>query len=137
MAKLLRASRGYSIALNRRHGLNCKLASSAKASPLLDVSNLFAKGAARICEQVSDKVAEMLENADEIRIFGPVAQGIEQQPSKLKVAGSNPAGVATAVGSIPNTWVTFHTGDIGNTFGPKGLSRGSSLHVSLSKWPRS
>ena len=24
----------------------------------------------------------------------PVAQGIEQQPSKLKVAGSNPAGVA-------------------------------------------
>jgi hypothetical protein len=27
--------------------------------------------------------------------YGPVAQGIEQQPSKLKVAGSNPAGVAT------------------------------------------
>ena len=27
--------------------------------------------------------------------WGPVAQGIEQQPSKLKVAGSNPAGVAT------------------------------------------
>jgi hypothetical protein len=26
--------------------------------------------------------------------YGPVAQGIEQQPSKLKVAGSNPAGVA-------------------------------------------
>src|SRR5947208_8535404 len=25
---------------------------------------------------------------------GPVAQGVEQQPSKLKVAGSNPAGVA-------------------------------------------
>jgi hypothetical protein len=25
---------------------------------------------------------------------GPVAQRIEQQPSKLKVAGSNPAGVA-------------------------------------------
>ena len=28
---------------------------------------------------------------------GPVAQGIEQQPSKLKVAGSNPAGVAIIV----------------------------------------
>jgi hypothetical protein len=28
---------------------------------------------------------------------GPVAQGIEQQPSKLKVAGSNPAGVATTI----------------------------------------
>ena len=27
--------------------------------------------------------------------FGPVAQGIEQQPSKLKVPGSNPGGVAT------------------------------------------
>jgi hypothetical protein len=29
---------------------------------------------------------------------GPVAQGIEQQPSKLKVAGSNPAGVANKIG---------------------------------------
>jgi hypothetical protein len=28
---------------------------------------------------------------------GPVAQGIEQQPSKLKVAGSNPAGVANSI----------------------------------------
>jgi hypothetical protein len=28
---------------------------------------------------------------------GPVAQGIEQQPSKLKVAGSNPAGVASKI----------------------------------------
>ena len=31
------------------------------------------------------------------RIWGPVAQGIEQQPSKLKVAGSNPAGVANKI----------------------------------------
>jgi hypothetical protein len=31
---------------------------------------------------------------------GPVAQGIEQQPSKLKVAGSNPAGVAISIFSI-------------------------------------
>ena len=30
---------------------------------------------------------------------GPVAQGIEQQPSKLKVAGSNPAGVANKIDS--------------------------------------
>ena len=28
---------------------------------------------------------------------GPVAQGIEQQPSKLKVAGSNPAGVTNKI----------------------------------------
>jgi hypothetical protein len=31
--------------------------------------------------------------------LGPVAQGIEQQPSKLKVAGSNPAGVANLLKS--------------------------------------
>ena len=31
--------------------------------------------------------------------YGPVAQGIEQQPSKLKVAGSNPAGVANKIDS--------------------------------------
>jgi hypothetical protein len=30
----------------------------------------------------------------------PVAQGIEQQPSKLKVAGSNPAGVANSKLSV-------------------------------------
>ena len=37
---------------------------------------------------------------------GPVAQGIEQQPSKLKVAGSNPAGVASSFLSNPDTWAT-------------------------------
>ena len=31
---------------------------------------------------------------------GPVAQGIEQQPSKLKVAGSNPAGVAKQINGL-------------------------------------
>jgi hypothetical protein len=31
---------------------------------------------------------------------GPVAQGIEQQPSKLWVAGSNPAGVANDFSSL-------------------------------------
>jgi hypothetical protein len=35
--------------------------------------------------------------------------------------------------SIPVTWVTVYTGDIGNTFGPNGLVIGSSLHVSSSK----
>jgi hypothetical protein len=35
--------------------------------------------------------------------------------------------------SVPDTWVTVYSGDIGNTFGPKGLSSGSSLHVSWSK----
>src|SRR5690348_6801616 len=32
--------------------------------------------------------------------YGPVAQGIEQQPSKLKVAGSNPAGVASTINGL-------------------------------------
>ena len=32
--------------------------------------------------------------------FGPVAQGIEQQPSKLKVAGSNPAGVTRKINDL-------------------------------------
>jgi hypothetical protein len=32
--------------------------------------------------------------------YGPVAQGIEQQPSKLKVAGSNPAGVANKINNL-------------------------------------
>ena len=36
-------------------------------------------------------------------------------------------------GSVPDTWVTVYSGDIGNTFGPKGFSIGSSLHVSWSK----
>ena len=34
--------------------------------------------------------------------YGPVAQGIEQQPSKLKVAGSNPAGVASKINGLLN-----------------------------------
>ena len=36
-------------------------------------------------------------------------------------------------GSIPVTWVTVHSEHIGNTFGPKGFSIGSSRHVSSSK----
>ena len=32
--------------------------------------------------------------------------------------------------SIPDTWVTDYSGDIGNTFGLNGFSMGSSLHVS-------
>src|ERR1700730_2849824 len=36
--------------------------------------------------------------------WGPVAQGIEQQPSKLKVAGSNPAGVANFSRKPSRAW---------------------------------
>ena len=39
--------------------------------------------------------------------------------------------------SVPKTWVTVYTEDMGNTFGPKGFATGSSLQVSSSKYPRS
>ena len=38
---------------------------------------------------------------------------------------------------VPDTWVTLHTGDIGNTFAPKGLGKGSNLELIVSKNPRS
>jgi hypothetical protein len=41
------------------------------------------------------------------RVFGPVAQGIEQQPSKLKVAGSNPAGVAKYFNGLDGSGLAF------------------------------
>ena len=54
------------------------------------------------------------------------------------IGGSNPSLSATfRTGSVPETWVTFHSEDIGNTFGPKEFARGSSLQVSSSKYPRS
>src|SRR5262249_62176079 len=40
---------------------------------------------------------------------------------------------AIYAGSVPETWVTFHSEDIGNTLGPKGLARGSSLQVSVAE----
>jgi hypothetical protein len=33
--------------------------------------------------------------------------------------------------SIPTTWVTVYSGNMGNTFGPKGFSMGSSLQISI------
>jgi hypothetical protein len=76
---------------------------------------------------------------------GPVAQGIEQQPSKLKVAGSNPAGVANksktylslpfSVDTVPD-WVV-------DTFAPdtfparilrRPLSRASSVFRTASRF---
>ena len=49
------------------------------------------------------------------------------------VGGSNPLAPTTFRRSIPVTWVTVHSGDIGNTFGPNGFSIGSSLQVSSSQ----
>jgi SAM-dependent methyltransferase len=50
------------------------------------------------------------------------------------VAGSNPAGIAILTWVLLDTWVTFHVGHIGNTFGPKGFGSGSSLHVVDGTW---
>jgi hypothetical protein len=59
------------------------------------------------------------------------------QTSNLGAGGSNPSERATFFWSVPDTWVTVYSGDMGNTFAPKGFSRGSSLQVSWSKYPRS
>ena len=50
-----------------------------------------------------------------------------------EVRGSNPLSSTRKSGSVPDTWVSFYSGDMGNTFGPKGFSIGSSRHVSWSK----
>ncbi len=42
------------------------------------------------------------------------------------VAGSNPVIPTIYFRSIPVTWVTVHSGDIGNTFDPNGFSIRSS-----------
>ena len=47
------------------------------------------------------------------RSRGPVAQGIEQQPSKLKVAGSNPAGVASKIRRFLHFSLTISAPKIG------------------------
>jgi hypothetical protein len=60
----------------------------------------------------------------------PSAALRESSPVNRRVAGSNPACGAILLGSIPETWVTLHSGDIGNShsgdmgnsLGPKGSS---------------
>src|SRR5438067_4629731 len=56
--------------------------------------------------------------------------GLENHCAGNGTGGSNPSPSAKCDGSIPVTWVTVHSEHIGNTFGPNGLSTGSSLHVS-------
>src|SRR5262245_36114003 len=78
-------------------------------------------------------------NVGESRRDGRVAEGarLESVYTGNRIVGSNPTLSASAPRSIPASWVTVHTGDIGNTFGPNGLAMGSSLHVTSSKYPRS
>ena len=71
------------------------------------------------------------------RLRAGLAQLVEHLICNQGVAGSNPAAGTSNVGSVPDTWVTFYTGDMGNTFGPIGFATGSSLHLSFSNSPRS
>ena len=43
------------------------------------------------------------------------------QSSNLGVGGSNPSERAKSSRSVPDTWVTVYSGDMGNTFAPKGF----------------
>ena len=47
---------------------------------------------------------------------GPVAQGIEQQPSKLKVPGSNPGGVANRFNDLPHLEAHFLVARVAKCF---------------------
>ena len=49
------------------------------------------------------------------------------------VAGSNPVIPTNSLRSIPVTWVTDYSGDMGNTVGPNGFSIGSRRQVSSPK----
>jgi hypothetical protein len=63
---------------------------------------------------------------------GPVAQGIEQQPSKLKVAGSNPAGVATLSMGCGRTYEIQHLSANEQLFDSNAAFRSrSSDHLSV------
>jgi hypothetical protein len=46
---------------------------------------------------------------------------LSRRPLPRPPAQSNPGGDATPIGSIPVGWVTNYSGDMGNTFGPKGF----------------
>jgi hypothetical protein len=58
---------------------------------------------------------------------------VEHATENRSVGGSIPPLGTIKIRSVLDTWVTFYTGDMGNSFGPKGFSIGSSLHVSWSK----
>ncbi len=66
-------------------------------------------------------------------ILGPLAQLAEQGTLNPKVVGSTPTRPTIQQRSILGTWVTDYTGDIGNSFGIKGLSAGSTRPTSSSK----
>jgi hypothetical protein len=68
----------------------------------------------------STQVAESLSKSADC-----LAKGDAGEACKTSIPGSNPGGASNLFGSIPVTWVTDYSGDMGNTFGPKGFAIGS------------
>src|SRR5687768_16667367 len=66
-----------------------------------------------------------------------LGSAVEHRLHTAGVSGSNPLAPTILRGSIPVTWVTDYSGDMGNTDGPNGFSIGSRRQVSSSKYPRS
>src|SRR5688500_16817001 len=57
---------------------------------------------------------------------------VEHSVRDRGVGGSNPLAPTNFLRYFPVTWVTDYSEHIGNTFGPKGFSIGSSRHASSS-----
>src|SRR5688572_21005583 len=73
--------------------------------------------------------AENAGGGDRVKATG---DGPAKPPSPVQIRAAPP----TFAGSIPDTWVTPYSGDMGNSFEPNGLSIGSRRHVSSSKYPK-
>jgi hypothetical protein len=71
--------------------------------------------------------------------FTPVnlTGAVPKKRLSIAVAPSNPSIVYVLGVSVLDTWVTDHSGDMGNSLEPKGLSIGSTRPVSASKYPKS
>jgi hypothetical protein len=57
---------------------------------------------------------------------------VSHETHNPKVGGSNPPPATKKSLSVPETWVTERSGDMGYTFGPKGFCRGCKVFSSRS-----
>src|SRR6266851_8369780 len=107
-------------------------ATSTELSPVLPLITVWLQ--VRVLPGPSP-VAELQGNRDQAHAGVGRLPGAElrRQRSHVRIV----SGAPVSLGSVPGTWVTVYSDDIGNTFGPKGFARGSSLQVSSSKYPRS
>ena len=89
-------------------------------SPVLDDLALAVRSGVRALAMSENHVRKVIDSAAVLwsiglRIWGSEVRILPGAPNLLR--------------SVPDTWVTVYSGDMGNTFGPKGFSIGSSLHV--------